>query len=81
MTQGGESSLLRQRKVRERLPPPCSGLTSAISWVLTQRLAAHRCPFPGSAPVPESPEMEKNGQGPSQSPLASLGLRLFPTGG
>ena len=79
--QGGESSLmLRQRKVQERLPPACCGLTSAISWVLTQGMAAHCCPLPGSAPIRGSPGM-KNRQGLSQSPLSSLGLHLFPAGG
>ena len=79
--QGGESSLmLRQRKGRERLPLPRCGLTSAITWVLTQSMAAHHCPFPGSAPSRGSPGM-KNRQGLSQSPRASLGIRLFPAGG
>ena len=72
--------MLRQRKGRERLPLPRCGLTSAITWVLTQSMAAHHCPFPGSAPSRGSPGM-KNRQGLSQSPLASLGIRLFPAGG
>lgn len=72
--------MLRQRKLRERLPPACCGLTFAISWVLTQGMAAHCCPLPGSAPVQGSPGM-KNRQGLSQSPPASLGLHLFPAGG
>lgn len=77
---GSPHLMLRQRKGRERLPLPRCGLTSAISWVLTQSMAAHCCPFPGSAPIRGSPGM-KNRQGLSQSPLASLDIHLFPVGG